>query len=312
MGSQIMEATILGIDISKLKLDVSVGSNGKHFIVSNDEEGLTNLVSQIKKIGEVTVVMEATSGYEKELALTFADNGIKVGIISPKKVRDFARASGILAKTDKIDSQVIALFGEKMEIRLFQDNRNKKLDELLTRRRQIASMLRDERNRLQIASTEMKRDITEHIKWLTDKQKEIETLLSEKIKENSEWNELSVLISSIPGVGPVMTFTIITELTEIGKLNQKEISALVGVAPLNKDSGKHRGNRFIWGGRAQVREILYMCTISAISYNPVIKEFYDRLRKAGKQPKVAIVACMHKLLIIMNSIVKKRQLWSCP
>ncbi len=215
-----------------------------------------------------------------------------------------------MAKTDKIDSQVIALFGEKMEIRLFQDNRNKKLDELLTRRRQIASMLRDERNRLQIASPEMKRDITEHIKWLTGKQKEIETLLSEKIKENSQWNELSVLISSIPGVGPVMTFTIITELTEIGKLNQKEISALVGVAPLNKDSGKHRGNRFIWGGRAQVREILYMCRISAISYNPVIKEFYDRLRKAGKQPKVAIVACMHKLLIIMNSIVKKRQLWS--
>jgi Transposase IS116/IS110/IS902 family. len=156
----------------------------------------------------------------------------------------------------------------------------------------------------------MKKNIMEHIKWLTDTQKQTDNLLFEKIKENSQWNEIRILLSSVPGVGPVMTFTLIAELSEIGTLNRKEISALVGVAPLNHDSGRHHGDRAIWGGRAGVREILYMCTISAIRCNPVIKKFNERLRNSGKEPKVAIVACMHKLLMIINSMIRKGELWS--
>ena len=302
----------IGIDVSKEKLDVAVRPTGEFMSFSNNEDVISCVVDFVKFFTPSLVVLEATGGLETAAVGMLADKGLPVVVINPRQVRDFAKATGKLAKTDAIDAHLIARFGEAVrpELRLLKDQEAQKLTALITRRRQIVEMITAEKNRLHAAPKWTSKDIQTNIAWLEKCLKKVDKDLKNLLKKSPVWREKDEILQSTPGVGPVLSMTLLSGLPELGNLNRKEIAALVGVAPLNRDSGLFRGKRMIWGGRANIRSVLYMSATCAMRFNPTIRIFYERLRLAGKLHKVAITACMRKLLVILNTMIKNRTYWS--
>lgn len=302
----------IGIDVSKDKIDVAVRPAGESMVFANTNDGLSLMVEFVRSTDPVLVVLEATGGFERDALRSLTSAQLPAVSINPRQVRDFAKAMGILAKTDTIDAHVIAWFAEaaKPKIRPVKTPDEEKLDALNARRFQIVEMLTSERNRLGIAPEWIKKDIQDHIKGLEKRLARINRDLDKLIAKNPVWRRKSEILQSVPGVGPVMARTMLADLPELGTLNRRKISALVGVAPMNRDSGTFKGRRSIWGGRAKVRSILYMCALTAIKYNPKIKAFYQRLVNAGKKFKVALTACMRKLLIVLNTMIKNGASWA--
>lgn len=301
----------VGIDVSKAQLDIGVRPTNERWQVENSLEGIEELVKKLVKFAPALIVLEATGGYEMAAAATLAGAGLPVAVVNPRQVRDFAKSLGRLAKTDKIDAHVLARFGEAVrpEPRALPDEQTQQLQALLTRRRQIIEMLVAEKNRMRLAHKGVMAGLTEHIAWLEKRLDELDKDLHDLLKNSPIWREKDDLLRSVPGVGPVLATTLLAELPELGLLNRKKIAALVGVAPFNCDSGKMHGKRAIWGGRASVRAVLYMATLSATRCNPVIRTFYDRLIQAGKEAKVALTACMRKLLTILNTMIHNHTPW---
>lgn len=303
----------VGIDVSKATLDVALGGNGELLQVANDEDGIKELLIRLGELAPTLVVLEATGGYESLVAGAIAGQGMNVAVVNPRQVRDFAKATGVLAKTDGIDARVLARFAEAVrpEPRPLPTAEMKELEELLSRRRQLVDMLTMEKNRLGIAATErMKKAIRKHIDWLEEALRRANDDIDQAIRKSPAWREQEDLLRSVPGIGPVTARTMLAELPELGTLNRKKIAALVGVAPLNRDSGTMKGTRSCWGGRAHIRQVLYMAAITAVRFNPVIRRTYAALRTRGKKPKVAIVACMRKLLTILTAMVRDGRRWS--
>lgn len=301
----------VGIDVSKEKLDVAVRPSGELMSFSNDEDGISVMADFIKPFSPLLIVFEATGGLETASVGMLAAKGLPVVVINPRQVRDFAKATGRLAKTDAIDAHVIARFGEAVrpEVRPLKDEETKRLAALITRRRQIVEMITAEKNRLSRTTPWTLKDIKNHVAWLEKCLKKADKNLNDLLRKSPVWREKNDILQSTPGVGPVLSMTLLSNLPELGALNRKQIAALVGVAPLNRDSGSFRGKRMIWGGRASIRSVLYMSVTCAIRFNPVIKKFYQRLRDAGKLHKVAMTACMRKLLVILNTMIKNRTCW---
>ncbi|MCL5961077.1 MAG: IS110 family transposase [Chloroflexi bacterium] len=301
----------VGIDVAKASLDVAVHPNSESFTTSNDDKGIARIIARMLELQPTLIVMEATGRLEMPLVGALITNHLPVAVINPRRARDFAKACGRLAKTDKIDAQVLADFAEKMrpEPRPIPDEQTQELDGLLTRRRQIVDMITAEKNRLGTAPEPVKERITSHIDWLEEELAKLNEDLGNAIKGSSVWREKDAVLQSTPGVGHVLSLTLLAELPELGTLDRRDIAALVGVAPFNCDTGKMHGKRTIWGGRAEVRSVLYMSTLTATRCNPVIQEFYQRLIAAGKVTKVAIVACMRKLLVILNAMIKNSTYW---
>lgn len=303
---------VVGIDISKASLDVGVVPTAQTWNVPNDVEGLAELTRKLSDLSPKLVVMEATGGLERPVRAVLEQAGLSCAVVNPRQVRDFAKSMGILAKTDTIDALVLATFGDKVEpeARPGKDRDTQELEGMLTRRRQLVEMLTAEKNRLGSAiSVRVRSSVEENIAWLEKCIKDLDTDMRKRIKDLPEWREKDKIIRSVPGVGPVTVLTLLALLPELGKLNRRQIAALVGLAPFNRDSGKFRGQRHIWGGRAAVRSVLYMPALAAIRWNPAIKTFYNRLIEAGKKKKVAITACMRKLLTILNSMVSTGATW---
>lgn len=303
-------AIFVGIDVAKAHLDVAVRPTGQtaRFAV----EMLDDLVAFVAKTQPALVVMEATGGMESPVAAALATVGVRVAIVNPRQVRDFAKALGKLAKTDAIDAAVLAHFAEAIrpQARPLPDAQTQELEALVMRRRQLTEMLVAEQcRRSATRSKSMKKSLELHIDWLKKQLKDVDKDITKAVRDSAIWNEKAELLQSVPGVGRVLSSTVIATLPELGTLNRKEIAALVGVAPFNRDSGNQKGKRCIWGGRAPVRAVLYMAALVATKHNPTIKAFYQRLLIAGKLKKVAIVACMRKLLIILNSMLRTGRSW---
>jgi transposase len=296
----------VGIDVSLTRLDIALrpGASSSH---PHDEATIITVVEQLRALSPTLIVLEATGGMEIPLTSALATAELPVVVVNPRQVRDFAKASGRLAKTDALDAQVLAQFAEVMRPQPDADTRA--LAAVLTRRRQLVEMLTTEKNRLLSASSPIRNRVRAHIAWLERELEHTNTELSEAIQHSPVWREKDNLLQSVPGVGPVLTSTLLANLPELGTLTNKQIAALVGVAPLNRDSGTLRGRRTVWGGRAQVRSVLYMGAIVAARFNPVIRTFYQRLQRAGKAKKIALRACMRKLLTILNAMLKHRTPW---
>ena len=305
----------VGIDVAKGELVVAALPGEERWTVENDEQGIHTLVDRLKRETVVLVVLEATGGYELRAVSALANASLPVVVVNPRQVRDFARSTGQLAKTDRIDARMLALFGERVrpEVRVLADEDQQALDALLTRRRQLLEMLSAERNRLGQtlgAKTKLvKKSLKSHITYLERELRMSDTELAEMIRSSALWRERDDLLQSVPGVGRVVSLTLLAELPELGRLNRKEIAKLVGVAPLARDSGTMRGKRVVYGGRASVRAALYMGALVATKYNPVIRALYHRLLAGGKAKKVALVACMRKLLTILNAMAKNNERW---
>jgi transposase len=302
---------IVGIDVSKGSLEVAVIPGGSAWSVSNEEEGIGALLKRIKPLHPRLIILEATGGLEAAVVTALASLNLPVVVVNPRQVRDFAKATGRLAKTDTIDAQLLARFGEAVnpQPRPLKNEQVKHLQALTARRRQLVRMLTAERNRLSSAPALVKPNIKAHIAWLEQCLGDINRELHKAIQDSPIWCEKETLLRSVPGVGAVLSLSLLAELPELGALNRKQIAALVGVAPFNRDSGTFRGKRSIWGGRSALRATLYMGTLAAISFNPVIKAFYQRLCMAGKERKVALTACMRKLLTILNAMMKTHTHW---
>jgi transposase len=306
-----MSGTYIGIDVSKERLDVAVLPSGLKWQFSNDEAGMGKLLVKLTKQSPTLIVMEPTGGFEAPLAGVLAAEGLPVAIVNARQIRDYARAVGKLAKTDSLDAMVIAEFAQKVEpeVRPLRDAENQGIKDLVSRRRQLMEMLTSEKNRLAIARKVIKPNIMAHIKWLTQELENLDRNLRQQIEASPIWREKDDLLRSIPGVGKVTSTTLLADLPELGTLNRREIASLAGVAPFNQDSGTMRGKRRIWGGRTAVRAALYMAALVGTRYNPVIRAFYIRLLEKGKPKKVALVACMRKLLTILNAIIRYRKAW---
>lgn len=304
----------VGIDISKARLDVATcGAAKQTWHVRYEAAGLSRLGERLSKLHPTLVVLEATGGLEVEVAIALASRELPVVILNPRQVKEFARASGKLAKTDGIDARVLAEFAQKMrpELRPLPQEDQRALDALLLRRRQVVEMIAAEKNRRQQArSRKIAQEILAHILYLERDLEGLSAELRQSIAESETWRAKDALLRSVPGVGDVLSQTLLAALPELGQLERRKIAALVGVAPLNRDSGTLRGRRVIWGGRAEVRHILYMAALSAVRYNPVLRAFYQQLVARGKPKKVALIACMRKLLTILNSMLKHQQPWS--
>lgn len=305
-------AVCVGIDVAKATLDVAVRPSGERWTCANDQAALPALVARLRALAPALVVLEATGGFELAAVAALAAAGLPVVVANPRQVRDFVRATGQLAKTDAIDAQVLALFAERVRPapRPLPDEAAQALDAVLTRRRQLLEMLVAEKNRLGFARAPVRKGIQQHIRWLEHQLGDVDAELSRLIEQSPVWRAKDNLLQSVPGIGPVVSRTLLGELPELGRLSRKEIAALVGVAPLARDSGTLRGKRLIWGGRAPVRATLYMGALVATRWNPVIRAFYQRLRAAGKPAKVALVACMRKLLTILNAMVRSNTTWN--
>lgn len=302
----------IGIDVSKARLDVAIRPSGESESVANDKTGIKALVKHLGEIQPALIVLEATGGVERQLTRALASAELPVVVVNPRQVRDFAKATGQLAKTDAIDAVVLARFAETVRpvLRPLPDEVTLELRALIARRRQITEMMVAERNRLRGASQSVTKRIDAHIRWLEAELQRADKDLDQSIRQSPIWQENEDLLRSVPSIGPVISRTLLAELPELGQLNRKQIAALVGIAPLNWDSGTLRGRRAIWGGRASVRAVLYMAALVASRHNTVMRVFYKRLRDAGKAPKVALVACMRKLLTILNSMIKHKTRWS--
>jgi transposase len=307
-----MEKLFIGIDVSQENLDMSAYPTGQIWQFKNTKKGIIKTITKLKAINSELVVMEATGGLEQALKDALDEAGLPVAVVNPRRIREHGRSMGILAKTDKLDAKVIAHFAAKIEPRPQppRDKAGKELDNLVTRRIQLNDMLTAERNRLR-SSLDMtvQSTIKEHIQWLESKIAGLDKEVKDKIQQNPLFRQKAKLYKSLKGVGDVFSSTLIAKVPELGLINQREISALIGLAPLNKDSGKYRGKRMIQGGRAMVRKVSYMPVLSAIRFNPVIKSFYNRLIEKGKLPKVALVACMHKMITILNAMAKTNTFW---
>lgn len=302
----------VGVDVAKDWLDAAQRPEGAPWRVSNDERGIAALVERLVQLRPALVVLEATGGMEMPVVGALVVAQLPTAVVNPRQVREFARATGRLAKTDAIDAQVLAQFGEAVrpELRPFPDAATQELSALLARRRQLVGMLTAEKNRLRTAAKAVRADVQEHIRWLKRRLSDLDGQLAQSIRSSPSWRERDNLLKSTPGVGPVLSVTLLAELPELGTLGRKEIAALVGVAPLNWDSGHLRGKRRVWGGRSRVRAALYMAALVAARRNPVLRAFYERLVEAGKPKKVALTACMHKLLTILNAMIRHRTPWS--
>jgi transposase len=306
-----MAEVYVGIDVAKTHLDVAVRPTGEQWRVPNDDDGINGLVSRLGDLHPVLVVLEATGGYGRTLIASLAAASLPVAVVNPRQVRDFARSTGKLAKTDLLDARALAHFAEAVrpEPRDVPDEQARALTAMLERRRQLITMLVAEKNRLHVAAEQVKGGIEAHIRWLAEELEEIDRDLDGAIRDSPVWRERDELLQSVPGVGKVLSTTLLAELPELGTLTRHQVAALVGVAPLNRDSGALRGKRTVWGGRARVRAALYMGTLVATRCNPVIRQFYERLVSKGKAKKVALTACMRKLLTILNALLKGGTRW---
>lgn len=301
----------VGIDVSEKELEVGILPQTKTFSVSNDDKGLRELVSRLKDLSPTSVVLEYTGGLEIPAVDELGAAGLRPIPVNPRQVRDFAKAMGVLAKTDGIDAIVLARFAQSVrpEYRELKDEEARALQALVARRRQLSTMLADEKKRLRRSRKSVKPGIEKHISWLQEEIKDLDQDMGDRIKDTPIWRERDAIMQSVPGVGPVLAITLLALVPELGKLNRRQIAALIGVAPFNCDSGAMKGKRRIWGGRAAVRAVLYMATLAAVRFNPAIKAFHARLTAAGKKPKQVLTACMRKLLVILNSMVRTGTLW---
>lgn len=301
----------IGLDVSKARLDVAVRPTGTPFTVPHDETGIATLVQRVRTLVPAGIVLEATGGLEVLLSGALATAGLPVAVVNPRHVRDFARAIGRLAKTDALDAQLLAQFAEAVRpaCRPLPEASTQQLAALLTRRRPLVEMLTAEKNRRGSAPRARRSQIQQHIAWLQRHVAQLDQELTTAVQASPIWREYDELLQSVPGMGPVVTRTLLAELPELGTLTRRQIAALVGVAPLNRDSGTFRGKRTVWGGRATVRAALYMGALVAARHNRVLKAFYQRLRQAGKAPKVALTACMRKLLTMLNAMLKHLTPW---
>jgi transposase len=307
-----MEAPIfVGVDVSKAALDVAVRPTGETWHAPNDESGIDALSTRIAALGPVLVVLEATGRYEAPCAAALASAGVPVAVVNPRQVRDFAKATGRLAKTDTLDAAVLALFADRVrpEPRPLPAAESEALAAILARRRQLITMLVAEKNRAHVAAPTVAKSIAKHVRWLEKELSGVDDDLVSAIRESVVWRAKDDLLRAIPGVGRVLATTLLADLPELGQLSRREIAALVGVAPLNRDSGAFRGQRSVWGGRSTVRTALYMSALAAVRSNPPVKALYGRLVEKGKPKKVALVACMRKLLITCNAVVRDGAAW---
>ncbi|MCR9193060.1 MAG: transposase [Gammaproteobacteria bacterium] len=302
----------IGIDVSKHKLDVHDLEVNQALSFDNSQSGAQALVKKLRKRYLGRVVIEATGGYEREVVLACLEHELPVCVVNPLTIRRYAQAKGLLAKTDRIDAEVIADYGKRMQPDLRHQKlyESIKLRDLLARRRQLVQMIATEKNHLESTDASLQSGIEAHISYLETQTKEIECCLNELLRSHEEWNRKAKVLQSVPGIGDVSLWTLLGDLPELGELSKKEISALVGVAPFNRDSGMMKGKRSIRGGRHAVRKVLYMATLTATRFNPIIKVFYERLLLKGKHRKVAMVACMHKLIGILNTMVKNGTVWA--
>lgn len=303
--------TFVGIDVAKAWLDLAWLS-GQTLRIDHSDEAISGLVERLRSQPPTLVVMEATGGMETDVATALAAAGLPVAVVNPRQVRDYAKACGRLAKTDRIDAMVLAAFAAAIrpQVRALPDEDTRALGDLLARRRQLVEMRVQEKLRLQRASPVQRISLNEHIAWLDERIARLDIDLTHALRTSSAWRDKDDLLKDIPGVGALTRATMLAWLPELGTLQRRQIAALVGVAPFNRDSGKHQGGRVIWGGRAQVRRTLYMATVASVRCNPVIRDFYRRLRAQGKPAKVALTACMRKLLTIMNAMLKHQSRWT--
>lgn len=313
------EQVFIGIDISKKQLDVATRPVMAHFQVDNDDQGIADLVKRLLELKPQLVLLEASGGFETLAAASLRQADLPAQIINPRQVREFACSTGKLAKTDKIDAAVLAHVAQLLQppLRPWPEAQQQELAALMTRRHQLVEMIVMEKNRLGTAwSPKVRKSLQVHLHLLQEQLQELEQDLDDFIRRTPLYLEKAQLLQTVPGVGPLTSQSLIAWLPELGALNRKQIAALVGVAPFNRDSGQVRGRRAVWGGRKQLRPSLYMATISACRFNPVIQAFYQRLLQAGKRTKVGITACMRKLLTILNAVLKHQQPWRfdslCP
>ncbi len=307
------EGTVfVGIDVSRERLDLAVRPTGEVREVSNTSAGISSLADFLNGVGPELVVLEATGGMEALVAAELASAGLRVVVVNPLQVRDFARAAGKLAKTDSLDAHALAHFGEavRAEVAPLPDATARELVAMVARRHQLVEMIAAEGNRLRTATRRIHPEVQEHIQWMKDNLEQLDRDLDDTIRSSPMWKDKDQVLRSTPGVGPVLSMTLLSEMAELGALNRWQIAALVGVAPFNRDSGTLRGKRKVWGGRKQVRAALYMATLVATRYNPVLQAFYQRLCAAGKPKKVALTACMRKLLTILNVMIKNNRHWN--
>ena len=304
----------VGIDVAKARVDVAVRPVGDRCEVSNDEAGIAELVAQMQHLKPAALVLEASGGLELPLVAALAAASLPVVVVNPRQVRDFAKATGRLAKPDSLDAAVLAHFAEAVRppLRPLRDADTQVLNSLVARRQQVMTMLVAERNRLSSANMAVRPRIETHIAWLKQELDDLDKNLRQTFRRSPVWREKDDLMRSVPGIGEQISLTLLAYLPELGTLNRRQIAALVGVAPFNRDSGTLRGRRTVWGGRAGVRTALYMGAMVASRHNPVIRDFYQRLLLAGKPKKVALTACMRKLLTILNSMLKHGRSWQHP
>jgi transposase len=301
----------VGIDISKANLDVYLRPLGKTFQVANKETAISGLIEELQTYSLNLIVLEATGGLETELLIQLQAAQLPVALINPRQGRDFAKATGKLAKTDAIDAQVLAHFGEalKPQVVAMESDLARQLKELISRRRQVVEIQTAEKNRRDRSRGKALTDIEQHLEYLEQSLKKLNQEIEELTQSNQEWIDKVNLLKTIPGIGQVISTTLVSYLPELGQLTAKQISRLVGVAPINHDSGQHKGKRMINGGRAPVRASLYMGAVVAIRHNPIIKDFYERLLSRGKPKKLAITACVRKMLVILNAMVRDQKRW---
>jgi transposase len=302
----------VGIDVSKRSLDVRIGTEGKPFTIAYDRDGLQQLLQQLPEAGTCLIILEATGGYQRRLVVELVDAGHHVSVANPRQVRDFAKGHGIVVKTDPIDTRVLALFGQQVRQRIVPTSHEQQADlqQLVTRRRQLVELRTAEKNRLETTTVKSVRQSIQRVVDLLNKQIErIEKDILAHIESDDSWSNKASVLGTVVGVGPVTIASLLAELPELGLLNRQQVAALVGVAPYNRDSGSYRGHRTIRGGRTAVRNTLYMAAVSAKRFNPAIREFAKRLEAAGKPFKVVITACMRKLLVILNTMLKTNTPW---
>jgi transposase len=304
----------VGIDVAKQTLAIAVVPSGAPWTCANDDAGIQALADRLQHLRPVGIVLEATGGYELPVSVLLASRGLPIAVVNPRQTRAFAKALGKLAKTDAVDAQILAHFAEAAHLKLrpLPDEQSRALAAMLARRTDLVGMLTAEKNRRSSALPVVQTRIDTHIAWLQEELATLQTELEEQIRASALWREKDELLQTVKGVGPVVAMTLLADLPELGTLNRKQIAALVGVAPLNRDSGTWRGKRAIFGGRASVRRVLYMAARVAARYNPVIRPFFDRLIQAGKADKVALVACMRKLLTILNAMLHDQTPFHAP
>ena len=302
----------VGIDVSKDSLDVHIRPEDQQQRFAYDGDGLFALVEMLSQLAPTLIVLEATGGYEQRVVATLAAQQLPVAVVNARRVRDFAKATGQLAKTDRLDAAVLSDFADKLRpaVSALPDESREELRALLVRRRQVVEMITAEKNRQATATKPIRRHIQTHINWLEKRLEEVDNDLSSGIKSSPIWKAKDDILQSAPGIGPTTSTTMLASLPELGSLNRRAIAALVGVAPMNRDSGQWRGRRTVQGGRSSVRITLFMCTLVAIKHNPVIRAFYQRLLAAGKPKMVAITASMRKFLTILNAMVKNNMPWN--